>query len=728
QANILRRQAAKTRRYKILREDFRRVLRQTFAAEGKRLTELVDDLEAKLEAAQKTERAAFWEVAEKDDAFREATRKAREAEENLTQLRARHSENALERDRNEREKQYKTEQITNLKQRSAALQSEVETVENRFKLLKSEIERLKKDEQAERSRAEKSELDLRDAENKYQLKLEELGKIEKILETERAEVLRHTAAFERLTEIERQLENAGERLKERLEGLRREGKRAEETFAEHQKEAEKLGKTLEKERRKLENLHGEKQGILEESGAARNVLQSSEKVLGDLREEFSRKMHRLETLQELEERKTIYAPTVQKLFAEQKRIGVKFLGTLADELNVDKKAEKAVENLFGNYLQTVLVESEEEARKTIRYLNENNLGRVSILVQSSKFKVQSSKSKAENRKSQIAKFLGVSDEFAELLQRVFPREMTAQLVENLEKSKAKDDETFVSFDGDLNFGGKLFVGGKTNVNEKNASLLAFKRELRELGRATEKLSKEATKAEKEAAKAREILIEKENKLVDLQSFIVKVERELLSIEIGAKSLVQETERAERHKKVVGEETKQIQTELLETERKRTEAKVNAGKAEKARSAASENLTEISQKLNEARNELNAENVVLNEKKTFAATSIERQRSALNALRRVETEEKELESRLARQNSEITETDEKAKDLEKSIAEIDGKIAFFAVEQKGEQDELSENTAHLKLARDAADAMSAELAELNKKSAEVRNERAALEIR
>ena len=728
QANILRRQAAKTRRYKILREEFRRVLRQTFAAEGKHLSELVDDLEAKLEAAQKTERAAFWEVAEKDDAFREATRKAREAEENLAQLRARHSENALERDRNEREKQYKAEQITNLKQRSAALQSEVETVEKRFKLLKSEIERLKKDEQAERSRAEKSELDLRDAENKYQLKLEELGKIEKILETERAEVLRHTAASERLTEIERQLENAGERLKERLEGLRREGQRAEETFAEYQKEAEKLGKTLEKERRKLENLHGEKQGILEESGAARNVLQSSEKVLGDLRVEFSRKMHRLETLQELEERKTIYAPTVQKLFAEQKRIGVKFLGTLADELNVDEKAEKAVENLFGNYLQTVLVESEEEARKTIRYLNENNLGRVSILVQSSKFKVQSSKSKAENRKSQIANFLGVSDEFAELLQRVFPREMTAQLVENLEKSKAKDDETFVSFDGDLNFGGKLFVGGKTNVNEKNASLLAFKRELRELGRATEKLSKEAAKAEREAAKAREILIEKENKLVDLQSFIVKVERELLSIEIGAKSLVQETERAERHKKVVGEETKQIQTELLETERKRTEAKVNAVKAEKARSAASENLTEISQKLNEARNELNAENVVLNEKKTFAATSIERQRSALNALRRVETEEKELESRLARQNSEITETDEKAKDLEKSIAEIEGKIAFFAVEQKGEQDELSENTAHLKLARDAADAMSAELAELNKKSAEVRNERAALEIR
>ena len=38
-ANSLRRQASKTRRYKILREEFRELLRQTFSAEGRYLTE-----------------------------------------------------------------------------------------------------------------------------------------------------------------------------------------------------------------------------------------------------------------------------------------------------------------------------------------------------------------------------------------------------------------------------------------------------------------------------------------------------------------------------------------------------------------------------------------------------------------------------------------------------------------------------------------------------------------
>ncbi|MDQ3041618.1 MAG: chromosome segregation protein SMC [Acidobacteriota bacterium] len=725
QANALRRQAAKTRRYKILREEFRQTLRQTFAAEGKHLSELVDELEGKFNEAEKIERGVFWEVTEKDDAFREATRKARETEESLAQLRARHSENALERDRNSRERQYRSEQIGNLTERSANLKGEIEATEQRLKLVKSEIRRLEKDSQTERAEAEKAELDLREAEGVYQRKLKELGEIETKLEAERARVLQHTAAFERLTEIARQLENTGERLQERFEGLKREGERAAEVFAEHRRESEKLEKTLKKEREKSENLHREKQQILEESNRARNDLEAAEKISNDWREEFSKKRNRLETLRELEERKTIYAPTIQKLFAEQKRIGVKFLGTLADKLNVEERAEKAVENLFGNYLQTVLVESEDDARKTIRFLNENNLGRISVLVQSPKPEARSPKSEAKN---EIANFIGVSEELVGLLTKTFPREMAARLVDDFEKLKVKDGETFVSLDGDLNVGGSFFVSGKQNANEKNTSLLAFKRELRELETAVQKLSVELKKSEKNTSAAREILAEKENKLVDLQSFIVKVERELLSIEIGAKSLAQETERAERHKKVVGEESKQIETEIAEAEAKRKEAKLNAEKADKARSAASENLTEISNELIVARNELNAENAVLNEKRTAAATSGERRRSAQTALRRIENERAELESRIERQNSEIAETTNKAKDLERSISEIERKIAHAETDHTGEQNELSEMAANLKLARETADAMAAELAELNKKSAEARNERAAIEIR
>ena len=728
QANSLRRQAAKTRRYKSLREDYRYTIRQTFAAEGKFLSESVANLESKLKEAEKIERGVFREVTEKDDAVREATTNARRAEENLAEIRARHSKNALERDRNAREKQYKIEQIAVLKQRAAALKTEIGGSEQRFLLLSAELQRLKKESQTERAEAEKTELALREAENKYQEKSSELRKIETELETVRQEAAQHSAAFEKLTTIERQLENSIERLTERAEGLRREATRAAETFAEHRAEHGRLTAKLIAERAKLEVYHAEKQAISDEVKAAQADLQKIENAVREVRSEHARKKNRLETLQELEERKTIYAPTVQQLFAEKSKIGVNFLGILADKLNVDEAAEKAVENLFGVFLQTVLVESESDARKTIKYLNENNLGRVSVLVQTpdSKFKIQNSKFK--KRQSSIAALIGVSDDFAELLRQVFPREMAARLTGNFGEISAEIDEILINHDGDLNVGGKLFVGGKANVNTKNTSLLAFKRELRELEKAIATLNTEIELSEKKSEKARRILSEKENKLVDTQSFIVKFEREILAVEVRTKSLAQEIERAERHKKVVGAEAEQITTELSEVQMKRTEAAANAEKAETARNAANGNSAKITGKLNEARNVLSAENGILNEKRTLAATSGERRRSAQTALKRVENELTELESRIARQHLEITETENTAKELEKSIAGIERKTNRAEDERADEQNELGDAATHLKTTRDTADAAAAALAELNKKSAEARNERAAIEIR
>lgn len=729
QANSLRRQAAKTRRYKLMREEFRVLLKNLFTAEGRYLTDLVNELEEKLTEAVTQERAIFAQVAEKDEAFRAATQKAREAEEDLAEIRARHAENILTRDRNARERSYRQEQIENLKIRHGVLKNEIEATEQRLALFKTEIERLKKDERQELSEAEKNVLEFQSAEKKYQTQLQELRQIEAGLEATRGAVMQHTTAVERFAEIERQLENNLERLKERAEGLRREKVRAEETHTEHAESAVKLEKDLGEKREKVKLLHDEKKTLLAQSSEARGALQTSEKTLRELQNEFSRKKNRLETLQELDEKRAVYAPSVQKLFAEQAKIGVKFLGTLADKFNVEERAEKAVENLFGAFLQTVLVETETDAQKTVEYLKKSNLGRIAVLVFPAKAqsgKAGKSVPPASAGGSNAAEFLGIDKDFAVFLAEVFPREMALELSENL--TQAKDASNLIDADGDFVFGGRLFVSGKANANEKNSSLLAFKRELRELDAAIKNLSKDVESAERETAEARKSLAEKEEQIVDLQSLIVQVERDLLSLEIQEKSARAETERAERHKKVVADEIMQIEKELGEIQAKQKEARINAEKAETARVAASKKLSEITDKLSEARARTEAENALLSEKRTLAATSEERRRAAQNALRRVENEYKELDSRMARQNLEILETEGKQKELAASVSSIEEKIASAQNEQETEQNELAAATAHLKNARETADAMSSELAELNKLSAEARNERAALEIR
>ena len=94
-ANSLRRQAAKTRRYKILREELRVLLKNVYAAEGKHLSNALDEIEINLDEAVKLERKLFAEVSAKEDEFRNATTKARQFEENLSDIRARHAENAF---------------------------------------------------------------------------------------------------------------------------------------------------------------------------------------------------------------------------------------------------------------------------------------------------------------------------------------------------------------------------------------------------------------------------------------------------------------------------------------------------------------------------------------------------------------------------------------------------------------------------------------------------------
>ncbi len=725
QANSLRRQAAKTRRYKIMREEFRVLLKQLFTAEGKFLSSLVGELETQLKEAGGVEHGIFKLVGEKEEAFRVATQNARIAEEKLAEIRQKHADHALERDRNERERAYRLEQIENLKLRAAVLENDINTGAARIAEYQSEIERLRKDEQKELAEAEKASNELKAAEEKYRKRIDGVREIESRLETIRNEVIRHTAAFERFNEIERQLEHNLERLTERAEGLVREGIRAHETLNDHAAEVTKLEGGVKEKREKISSLYAEKQALISVSGEARANLQTADRALTELRNEFSRKKNRLDTLRELDEKRAVYAPSVQKLFTEQVKIGVKFQGTLADRLTVDERAEKAVESLFGSFLQTVLVETESDARKTARYLADNNLGRIAVLVAG---KLNGEKPRpATNPTDRIAELLGAPADLLALLAEVFPREMGARTIESLAESGASLDSV-VDAHGDIAFGGKLFIAGRSNAGEKNASLLAFKRELRELEAAIENSRGAINDAETSVGNARRSLAGHEEELVDLQSLIVQVERDLLSLEIQEKTARQDTERAERHKRVVAEEAAQIEKETAELRERQLQSRESSKNAEAARITAESMFAGVSLELSDARAGTDAENVILNEKRTFAATSEERRRSAQSALRRVENESKEYDARRTAQMRELEETRGKQKDLTDSIAQIERTIAAGHSVRENEENELVAASGHLTNARDSADAMSTELAELNKNSAEARNARATLEIR
>jgi|CXWL01.1.fsa_nt_gi chromosome segregation protein len=726
QVNALRRQAAKTRRFKILQEEFRALLRQLYAAEGKYLSDLSEDLELQLGRAAEIEADLQTQVSAMEEATRDTTQQARDAEESLAELRKIHSNNALERDRAEREHIYKSDQIVSLNNRTETLRAEIAASEHRVKMLAGEIDRLSRDEQHESAEHAKAEAALRDSEDQHRIEAEALAAIEGSIDRLRNELTQHTAAAERFDEIGRQVASNLERLEMRAAGLESEGHRADETFTANQKQAEELTQNLAAEEAKLADLNVEKEQLLAATTDARNAQRSAEGELQTLQDEHSAKRHRLATLLELEEKRAVYTPQVQKIFSEEKSVGVKLAGVLADRLNVLPEAETAVETLFGNFLEAVVVESFADAKRLSAWLKENDIGRTAIIILPTTAPVKANA--IHTKRDTIADCLGVTDELANALRQIFPREMSARLVNDLDDKQALEGEILVNFDGDLLLGGRMFVGGHRVSEGKNESLLAFKRELSQLEKECAKIAGDVSAANARVEKAREQLIDLESKTVDLQSLIIKVDRGIHGLQIQVHAAREEISRAERHRKVVADEAGQIQSEIAELVLKQTDAVANKKAADTARNDAVFALQNISVDLAQARTRSDAANAVLNEKRMIAATSDERRRSAVSALRRVENESKELESRLAIQKLELAEADVKIKTLHAEITEITDRIASAGDEIARESDEVLAAVNALTTAREASDKASEDLVELNRRAAEARNERAEIEIR
>jgi len=722
-ANSLRRQAGKTRRFLALQDEFRVFQRQYFAAEGRHFESLIAELEQQLSAAQAAEQALVAKVAEMEEAGRESTQAARIEEENLSSVRQKHADAELERDRAAREHRYQSEQIVELGSRAEALRMEIDALTERIAVVEAERGRLVEEEQKESTDAEAAAAVLLEAEGLFAAKIADVKAIEADLEKRRAELLQHTAAGERFAETARQLASNRDRLAERITGLEREEQRAGESHFQHIADSEKIAAELVTERGKLEAFQAEKAGFLADAEVARGLVAEAEEKLKAVQQEYSRVKHRLETLQELDEKRAVYAPEVQKLFAEQANIGVELKGVLADFLHVDAGAEKAVESLFGPMLQTVLVNSVADAKLVSEWLSREESGRIAALVVGdSELEFAASSTGSRN----IADALGVSQELRNALREIFPREMSARLVDTFDDLSGAG-ETLVDSQGNILINGRLFISGSTPADEQNASLLAFKRELSGLGTRAASLETDLQAAESAAQAERTKLAEIEEKAVDVQSLIIKIERHILGLESQETQARQEIDRSERHRKVVAEEIVQAKNEIIEIEARIAEADQNARNAVEMQTGAQADLDAIALSLMKAREISESENEVLNQKRTLAATSAERRRSAQSALRRVENEQKELESRIAQQKNELSETGSRIEQLQASISDISTRISASGEAKEAEQAELAEALQKLASARENADKVSNLLAEANHKAADARNERAAIEV-
>jgi chromosome segregation protein len=749
QVNSLRRQAAKARRYGILREELRELLRQVYVAEDQKLTAVLDETRNKLAEIGELELGIAEELSKREEEAKSATQEARTLEDLLTTARATAAEAVLQRDRQARECQYQKQQLSGLEKRKSEVTTEIDALTARLVLIEAECLRLQDEDVKLREEADQTALLLKTAEESYAARLNASASAETEIETARAELLSQTAMAERLREIARQLEGTLERLMQQAEGLSHEGERAASQHAERKLEAERFAEELNDARARVTRLQAERESAVDAVVRGHEDVSDTEAELTRIRDEFSRASHRLESLKELDHRRAYYSPAVQLVFSPSETPrDFHFIGTLADALNVDAKWERAVEGVLGSSLQAIVVPTPDDAVRAAQWLRENNGGRASFLVAglhggSEELELDTLACKLEERSTlslnlvdeindqlRVSDLLGAPQQLITVLKRTLPEKMNARLAISLEDAMLKSiatGEMYVTLNGDWIASGQFVNSGDARAVEEGAGLLAFKRELRELETRAELLNREVEVAGGGARQARARLVELEDTVLTLNEVIGREERELMTRELTASGLDQEIERAERHLRVVAQDSSRVDAERVEVAERRTRALQEAEVAEAAREAAADNVINASALLADIRREAEIESEALAGQRATAAAAAERRRATTAEVRRIEGELADFAARVERHRFDLAEMSGRTDELTESISDLEQKASSVESDRAREEEEISALSAQLLEARQRADELSGQLSDLNRRAAEVRDSRGALDV-
>src|ERR1041384_3307934 len=485
-------------------------------------------------------------------------------------------------------------------------------------------------------------------------------------------------------------------------------------------------------------------------GRGHEAVSDTEAELARVRDEHSRASHRLERLKEFDQRRAYYWPSVQLIFSPSETPrDFHFIGTLADALNVDAKWERAVEGVLGSSPHSVVAPPPAPALRAAYWLRENNGGRASFLVAGlhggsdeadtittlacrleERLLLAPGQVETVSDDLRISDLLGAPQQLVTVLKRTLPQKMNARLAANLDDAMAKSiatGEMYVTLNGDWIASGQFVNAGDARAVEEGAGLLAFKRELRELETRAETLAREVETATLLAKDTRSRLVELEDAVVTVNEAIGREERDAMQRELTVNGLDQEVERAERHMRVVGQDSMRVDAERVEVEQRRTQALSEAAAAEAAREAAADQVIRASASLAELRRAAEVESESLARQRAAAAAAAERRRATTAELRRIEGELADFASRVDRYRMDLAEMDGRSAELKLSIADLELKASTVESDRAREEEQIATLSQQLQQARQQADEFSAELSELNRRAAEVRDTRAGLEV-
>ena len=367
------------------------------------------------------------------------------------------------------------------------------------------------------------------------------------------------------------MRSAGE-LREREIQLGRRAERLGAELAQAQAEAQRLAgergtlaAARDRAAAELVSLEEQRQRLEAQEAAAERRLTEAEAQLADARVELASRRSSFEALSELERAREGYGAGVRAVFADGRRDALQgIVGTVADLLEVPSGMERAIEAVLGERLQWVVVERFEHARAAVAYLHDHALGSATFLPLEH-LPAPSDSIPSDNGVRWVAR--SVSASAPRLVHHLLGQVAVVEHLDEAESLWRRNGvvATYVTPGGEvLGPTGRLHGGGDQAASATEHSLLARKRQLRELESEVQRLSSVVEAGQAEITTLGAEFATLREQIGELARAVQARLAERLAGDKDVERAGQEYARVQRHVETVEAESGQVAREAEET--------------------------------------------------------------------------------------------------------------------------------------------------------------------
>ena len=668
QRGALKRQAARARRYRRLREELRRWEQVQYARKYAALTKEIEQADARLAEIRVKETGAAARVAELEASLEALRLGLTEAESGATATRDETHARELEYGRRQQQVVFDQQQIASLAEQADGFLAELRELEVRRDpaRLATEAQR----EAARRAGAARDEAAalVRDRDEDYRRALADVQATEHEADGLRASVLAATSTLAALRQAHDHAASARDRVAAERERLELESRELTAEADRAKASQARIDDDLLGARRRLEDAIAAQrtaEATLAHQRAERERLQQA---TGGHERELAAVDARLRSLEEIEASRATYGDAARLLLGETGQ-ALGHHGAVADHLDVQRPYERAVDALLGDWLQHVVIDRASEVSQALGLLAERDAGRCGFLLLE-EAAAAPLPTPAFNLPAGAVVLSGVvrgrgarGDAISRLLGQ-------AVIVENFDAAVRAARAVPVPV---ATLAGEVFHGAwrvEAGSRQDARGILETRAEVETLRERAQTLAAQLTALAAQAAACETAIASAEAAVASSLAAHHDHEKTIVGFESDARRAAEDLARLGRRLEVVSTDLQRAVGEHQAAEGRREESLAAIAQHDTHHRDAESRLGDMTSRLQSVREAAESALQRVTEARTGEATLVERLAGLESETARLEEAARELDARMDARRADISRTEERREELRASIRETE----------------------------------------------------------